>query len=208
MKLDFMPKRTLALIIFLIVATVGLVALSVYNKPPEPAPIVKKPVIPEYVQTIISLSNNITPVATKPGQFQTEAIISTGSNKVTAVQLELTYDPKALSNVTITPGTFIKEPTVLLKKVDPVLGRITLAMGVNMGESGVNGDGQIAIITFTPNVGYTTTQIGFMPTTGVSAEGVLKSVLKRATGAVITLEQPAATTSASPRISVPTNRGE
>jgi len=202
-----MPKRTLALIIFLIAATVGLVVLSVYNKPSVPPPPVKKAVIPAYVQTTISLSNTITPVAASPGQFQTEAIISTGSNKVTAAQLELTYDPKALSNVTITPGTFIKEPTVLLKKVDPTLGRITLAMGVGMGDSGVSGSGQIATITFTPTPGYKTTQINFLPTTGVSAEGVLKSVLKTTTDAVITFEQPA-TTSASPKIPVPTDRGE
>ena len=50
-----------------------------------------------------------------------------------------------------------------------------------------------------PNPGYTTTQINFLPTTGVSAEGVLKSVLKSTTGTVITFEHTA-TTSPTPSI--------
>jgi hypothetical protein len=192
-----MPKRTLALIIFLIAATVGLVTLSVYTKPVEKVttPITTS-TIPLYVQTTITLSDAITSASTFSGQFQTEATISTGTNKVTAVQLELSYDPKALSNVVITPGTFIKNPTVLLKKVDPKLGRISLAMGISLEGSGASGSGQIATITFTPNEGYKTTEIKFLPTTQVTAEETSKSVLKAATGATFIFEQPTTTTTA------------
>jgi hypothetical protein len=192
-----MPKRTLALIIFLIVVTVGLVMLSVYSKPAVETPPARitTTTTPLYVQTTIALSNELTPIVAKPGTFQTDATITTGENKVTVVQLELSYDPKAISNVTITPGTFFKNPTVLLNKVDPTLGRISLAMGVSMGESGASGSGQIATITFTPNAGFKTTEIKFLPTTQVADENFpSKSVLKTATGATYTFEQPTITT--------------
>jgi hypothetical protein len=206
-----MPKRTLALIIFLIVATVGLVALSVYNKPqaPEPTTIVKKPLIPAYAQTTFVLSDTITPDLTRPGQFKTEILIDTGTNKITATQLELSYDPKDISNVTITPGTFIKNPTVLLKKVDPTLGRISLAIGINMGESGISGVGQIATISFMPNAGIRTTKISFLPTTQAAAEGIAKDVIKSKSGATITIDQPtSAATNAAPLTTTSTSPGE
>jgi len=77
-----MPKRTLALIIFLVAATVGLVLLSVYNKPSGPSEeTVKTPAAPTYAQTTITLSTPIE--STASGMYETNVVVNTGSNKVT-----------------------------------------------------------------------------------------------------------------------------
>lgn len=185
-----MPKRTLTLIIFLVVATVGLVVLSVYNKPKESGETVKTPTAPTYAQTTITLSNPVE--SSTSGMYETNVEISTGSNKTTAVQLELSYNPKELLNVEITPGEFFTDPVVLLRKVDEVTGRISLAIGIEPVGEAVSGTGIVASISFELNSGITSSSINFIDKTQVSAESELKSVLKSATG--VTFNLPSQTT--------------
>jgi|SRR5665811_128802 len=195
-----MPKRTLALIIFLVVATIGLVLLSVYNKPSEPGEeTVKTPAAPTYAQTTITLSNPVESSAS--GMYQTDVNVSTGSNKVTAVQLELSYNPKELLNVEIVPGAFFTDPVILLKKVDEITGRISLAIGIQLGGTAVSGTGTVALISFKPNAGVTSSSINFINKTKVSAESELKSVLKSTTGTTFNLPSPTTTIEELPNAS-------
>lgn len=183
-----MPKRTLALIIFLVAATIGLVLLSVYNKPSGPGEVVKTPTTPTYAQTTITLSNPVE--SSKSGTYQSNVEVNTGSNKVTAVQLELSYNPDELLNVDIVSGTFFTDPVVLLKRVDEVTGRISLAIGIQPNGTAVNGTGTVASITFKPNTGVVSSSINFIDKTQVSAESELKSVLKSTTGVTFNVVLP------------------
>lgn len=181
-----MPKRTLALIIFLVVATVGLVLLSVYNKPSGPGEeTVRTPAAPIYAQTTITLSAPIESSAS--GMYETSVEVNTRSNKITAVQLEMSYNPQELSNVDIIPGAFFTDPVILLKKVDEVTGRISLAIGIQPGGTAVNGTGSVASVTFEPVSGISSSSINFIDKTQVSAESELKSVLKSTTGVTFNL---------------------
>lgn len=191
-KSPFMPKKTLALITILALVTVGLVGLAVYSNAPQ----------------ITKIPNITNPKATNPSLQTTLALssaveankeniqISTGTNKVTAVQLELSYDPKFLTNVDIAPGSFFNDPAVLLKKIDPETGTISLALGLGMGQKAISGTGTVAVLTFTPVAGQSgETAVNFLPKTQVTAQGYAQSVLKSITGSTISLTSASATLS-------------
>lgn len=190
-----MPKRTLGLIIVLITITGGLVLLSVSNLKPT------SPTVPSGKQTASYAKTTLTilPTPKSVGKNLYEVPVTIDSkNKVSAVQLELTFDPKALSNVDISTGTFFKSPTVLLKKVNTETGRITYAFGLGLGQDTVSGTGTVAVIRFSPNVGFKTTQINFLPRTQVAAIDQRRSVLSTSTSALINLEALSPVTSATP----------
>jgi hypothetical protein len=198
-----MPKRTLILILVLIIVTVGLVWLSVYTVPGQKTtPIAKTPTVLPFAKTTITLSSSPTATFTNPDVYVLDSMISTEDNKITAVQLELSYDPKALTKVDILPGTFFKDPVVLLKNIDEKNGRISYAIAIKMGQQAVGGTGTIAQIQFSPLPGsnLTTTSISFLPKTKVSAQGEAKTVLKSALGTTIDLLKltPTTTSTSSP----------
>ena len=105
--------------------------------------------------------------------------IDTGANKVTAVQIELLYDPEVLTHVTISPGRFFTHPLTLLNEMNSTTGRISQAVGINFQSEAVRGQGVVATINFQSKVtDPTTTTIAFLSKTLVTATGVSKSVLK------------------------------
>lgn len=133
-------------------------------------------------QTVLSFGE---PVATSFSSLATLSYsipvnIETGKNKVNAVQLELQYDPKVLTNVAVSPGAFFKNPVVLLSQIDVKTGRITYAFGIGLKDQGVMGKGVVVTLSFevksaTPQQ----TSILFLPKTLVTAEDTTKSVLKQ-----------------------------
>lgn len=167
-------NRTLILIIILLAAVVGLIALSL-NLQTAPAPTT----VPVSVaQTILYLTM---PVASTSGET-TNILINTGGNKVNAVQIELSYDPSAIGNVDIAAGSFLKNPSEFLKRIDTDNGRISYAIGVPLGQKGVQGSGVVATLSFTKLKTSGTTSIDFLPKSLVTAEGIAQSVLRLATG--------------------------
>ncbi len=104
--------------------------------------------------------------------------ITTGSNKVTAVQLELQYDPKILTDVSVAPGAFFKNPVILLNQIDSKTGRISYAFGISPAEQGVVGQDIVAVLNFKTLTAPEPTVILFLPKTLVTAEGTNESVLK------------------------------
>lgn len=182
-----MPRKTLILIIALIVLAVCLVGLSIYITPQEKKPVQEAPkTVADYAQTEIVISSSATPVSTGSG-YQTNVAVSSGENRVTAIQLELTYNPDLVSDVTIEPGPFLTDPVVLLNRVNEDTGRISLALGMSPGQEPTQGEGVAAVIKFTPLAQEGTTAINFLPTTQVTAVGQNKSVLKSTQGATIDL---------------------
>jgi hypothetical protein len=183
----WMPRKTLVLIVFLAIVTTGLLILALIPVKTTP----KSTVIITDAQTDLSFS---APIISSGSARWSNVEIATGKNKVTAVQLELTFDPKALTNVDIAPGTFFTNPAILLKKIDRVNGRITYAFGIGLGQKAVTGQGTLAVVTFIPVAGKTdSTSINFLPKTEVAAQGQNMSVLKKSSGTTISLISPTQT---------------
>lgn len=197
-----MPKQTIAFVSFLIVATIVLLGLAVYTQKPLPTPVTKPSgvVFPSYAHTTLMFSE---PVNANFGNYTTSVNIDSGQNKVTAVQLEISYDPKVLTNVDIKPGPFIQNPIVLLKKVDQANGRISLALGIPLGQKGIAGTGTVAVISFNQTAtAKGSTVINFLPKTAVTAQGIAQSVLKTSTGKLFYLNQ---NVTPSPAVNLPTS---
>ncbi|HSX40037.1 MAG TPA: cohesin domain-containing protein [Candidatus Saccharimonadales bacterium] len=130
----------------------------------------------------VKLTLSSAPSQLPDGSYALAAYLDAGKNLITIAQLELTFDPKVLSNVSIQPGPFFTNPNVLLKKVDETKGTVSFIVGIKPGEHGQSGSGKIAILTFhikQPGV-YTT--INFSDKSIVSAQGFSKSVLKFSQG--------------------------
>jgi hypothetical protein len=190
-----MPKKTLALITGLVLVTVILFVVALragqqQNAPstPEPTQSAQAPEPSTPAHTVLSVGPN--PLTVAPGQQgRAEVMIDTSDNDVTAVQLELGYDPNILTNVKVTPGTLITNPAILIDKNDPAAGRYTYAFGITPNGTPVKGTGVVATVTFTvrANAVGKDTQLGLLPTTLVTARGVANSVLKSGTGTVITV---------------------
>jgi hypothetical protein len=190
-----MPRKTLALISGLVLVTVILfiVALRAGQQPAAPstptnttAQTAPQPTTPAH--TVLSVGPN--PLTVAPGtQGSAQVTIDASDNDVTAIQLEIGYDPTVLSNVKVTPGTLIQNPAVLIDKNDPQTGRYTYAFGITPNGTPIKGAGTAATITFTVKAGAVAkqTQLGLLPTSLVTARGVANSVMKSATGTVVTV---------------------
>jgi hypothetical protein len=187
-----MPRKTLALISVLVIVTVILfiVALRTGEKTTQPnsqAVGQISPVPTSVAHSVLSLSPN--PVLVQSGQpGQVDVVINTSDNAVTAIQLEIAYDPNIISNVKVTSGSLFSNAVTLIDKNRIQEGRYTYALGISPSSSTINGQGNVATISFvTKNVTATQSQLALLPTTLVTARGVASSVLKSATGTLITV---------------------
>lgn len=124
--------------------------------------------------------------------------INTGGSKITAVQIELTYDPNSLSNPTLTPGTIL--PVELVKP--KIAGdKIIVTLGVNPDSGGYSGEGVLATLKFRSKNGASSS-ISFTQNTLVAAIGSSGNALKASTGGTtqIPTTPPANTASPTPFI--------
>lgn len=194
-----MSKRTIALIAILAVLASVLVVLALSPKQQPSARTTATPtgstVSPtEYPkESVLTLSPN--PVVLQLGTAVPSTVnveLATGSNDATAVQLEITYDPKMISVSDITPGTFFDNPLELIKDIKQQDGRITYALGIQPTANGKKGTGTVAKLSVTPLAGATgQTMITLLPKTLVTASGVPTSVLKDAVGTSVVFTQAA-----------------
>jgi len=157
--------------------------MALYNPNAKPAAI---PITPtpkeEIAQTVLSFGNPIVATSSSVStlNYSLPINITTGKNKVTAVQLELQYDPKVLRNVAVIPDVFFSNPEVLLNQIDIKTGRITYALGSSLQDQAVMGEGVVATLNFEAEIGTPKeTLILFLPKTLVTAEGVNQPVLKQ-----------------------------
>lgn len=168
-----------------------LLAFALTQKKAPPSSVVQTPQVQvPYAHTTLELSNYPVSLATSSGSpvYLLDVNINTEIDKVTAVQLELSFDPKAITIVDINPGPFFKNPAQLLKRINPKDGSISYALGIKPGENGITGKGVVAKISYT-EIGQkgNYTHINFLPKTLVSGEGTDKSVLKKSIGALLPL---------------------
>jgi hypothetical protein len=190
-----MSKKTLALIIGLVVLTAALFAVALNARQPqnpqqdEVATETEEDVTssPSLADATLSLDPN--PLEAVSGVNRVQVQIDTGANEVTAVQLEVGYDPDVLSNVTITQGSFFPNGSQLLNRNDARTGRYSYAVGITPGQDAQSGTGTVATISFTPRPGATVseTTLELLPKSLVTAPGITESVLKEAMSTTITL---------------------
>jgi len=155
------------------------------QQPVPGAPVAQQPA--SVAHSVLSLSPN--PITVAPGQQGSlDVTINTSDNDVTAVQLEIAYDPNVVGNVKVTPGPLFPNPVVLINQNDAKAGRFTYAYGITPRNQPIKGTGSVATITFTAKgaVGKQS-QLALLPTTLVTARGVANSVLKEATGTMVTI---------------------
>ena len=141
--------------------------------------------------TVVSVSPDkpLSVLSIQPAESTTNAsgtktynvFIDTDKNLVTTAHLELSYDPKVLTDVSIVPGPFFKDPLESAKSIDSKNGKITYTIGVKPSVDGIKGTDVIAQLMFKiqPTEG-SSTSIDFLPTTSVSAQNVTASVLRAA----------------------------
>lgn len=187
-----MPRKTLVLISALVLVTVVLfiIALRSSNQPstqqPTPSQVMQQAVPTSVAHSVLTLSPN--PVIVAPGQQGSVNVnIDTADNNVTAVQLEIAYDPNVVSNVQVAPGPLFSNPVVLINKNSVQNGRMTYAFGIAPNQQTVQGTGVVAMVTFTAKssaVGKQS-QLALLPTTLVTARGIASSVLKSSSGTII-----------------------
>lgn len=135
-------------------------------------------------QTTLAFSPNPQTIASQSGSIN--IVIDTGTNAVTAVQLELSYDPAVIQSIDIAPGTFFPDAIVFLKNINTTTGKISYVLAISPTGKAKMGNGAVATINFTTNpAGGGQTQITFTQKTLVTAEGVQTSVLKTSTPGTI-----------------------
>lgn len=172
-------NKTPLLIILLTVLTGFLVIIAIAPKRPSitPPPGQEQEIVTP-AETVLGMESTSLPTAAT----QTVNVVAdSGTNKVTGVQLELSFDPTLISSVKVGPGTFISDPVELLNKVDLETGRITYVVGVPIGSSGMQGKGVVATISYT-EIGAKgkLSEIKFLPKTLVAIEGFSATALKEA----------------------------
>ena len=188
-----MSKKTLALIVSLVILTAALliIALRTNNQQPQtPGEETAQATPTPPAESVLTITPDVIDLsAGATGQQTVNVAIDTGTNQVTAVQLELGYDPSVIRNVTVTPGTFFTSPTVLINNNDTEEGRVSYALGIAPTQDPRSGSGTVATISFTveANATDTETEITLLPRSLVTARGVGPSVLKSASGVQVIL---------------------
>ncbi len=111
--------------------------------------------------------------------------IRTGANTVSAAELIIRYNPKLLTNVTIEPGAFFSNPTILAQSVDADTGKALLTIG---SLSPRRGEGVIAVFRATTTATLSSTMtLTFDPATQVAALGENTNVVKSTTNRTISI---------------------
>lgn len=187
-----MSKRTLGLILVLIIVSAALVFFALNSqKSQAPKQVVKipSPTPTPIAQTLITLLPN--PLIISSSSATIDVHVDSKENNLIVVQLELGFDPKMISVTDITPSTFFKTPLVLYKKIDAQKGNVMYAIAVPPGVPPVKGKGTVATINFTSymTIGQQT-QITPLPKSLAAAEGVKPSVLKQISGTTIVFPKP------------------
>lgn len=207
-EVKHMPRKTLALISGLVLVTVVLFAVALKasktanNPTPTPSPMNEQ--TNTQVSPTISMAHSVLTLSPNPinvlpgGQGQVSVNIDTSDNSVTAVQLELAYDPNSITNVKVTAGSLFQNPVVLIDKNNAQTGRYTYAFGITPNHPTIQGTGTVATVSFTAKSSNGTSQLALLPTSLVTARGITTSVLKSATGTIVSIGSSTQSTQTRP----------
>jgi hypothetical protein len=176
-------NKTWLLVAGLVALTVVLLVVSLTTNTFQNRPESTKKVQMNLAHTSLAISEEIRN-STASGTYEVDVNIDTSKNEVITTQLELSYNPKEITNIDIRPGSFFKNPTVAFKRIDASNGRVTYALANKSNEKPVKGKGVIAVITFRKIVSGET-YINFLPQTQVGAPGISESVLRESASGLI-----------------------
>ena len=193
-----MPRKTLILILILAGVTGILIFLALKSQTgrqpvstQNPAPTL--PTVAKTARVLFNPQNvDLTTSAATPTS-SVDILVDSGGADISGVQLELQYDPKALTSVKITPtidstSFFGSSANVLFNDVKNDTGRISYAIAISAGQAGKTGVGKIATLTFSKAFGApVSTQVTFLDKTLVTILGANESALKETVPLNITL---------------------
>ena len=186
-----MSRKTLALISGLVLITVVLFVIALRSNQQAPQTSVNPSQQAQQPSPTVSVAHSVLNLSPNPvnvsagGTGKVDVNIDTSDNSVTAVQLEIAYDPKVVSNVQVVPGPLFQNAVVLINKDTPATGRFTYAFGRTPAQTPVLGTGVVATITFRAAASSQPSQLTLLPTSLVTARGVATSVLKSSSGTEI-----------------------
>lgn len=131
--------------------------------------------------------------------IQTDIMINSGNSDVSEIQIELKYNPGALTfvNVTVPDQMFLgnrENFSIVFNEVDPILGRISLAVKTKPSGLPKKGVGTVASLSFLPK-STSTGMISFTPASSVTSPHSLTSILNKTYNTTFTYK-PISTTSA------------
>lgn len=193
-----MPRKTLILILILAAVTGILIFLAITSQTSKqpittqaPAPTIKSA---EKTAKVLFNPQNIDLSTTAASPTSSvDILVDSGGADISGVQVELQYDPKALTNVIITPAVdetsfFGNSGSILFNDVKRDTGRISYAVAISAGQAGKKGVGKIATLTFSKAFGGpVSTQVTFLDKTLVTVLGANESALKETVPLNITL---------------------
>lgn len=185
-----MSKKTIGLIVVLFLVTVILfaVALTTTTKSQtQQTATIPTPTPTPYAQSMLNFSPNVISLPLNKITKQTvNVLLNTGANHISGVQLELSFDPKVLTNVSATPGAMFLNPQIVTNNVDTQDGRISFAYTLSTPAI-QNSAGIAAVLTFMPNPNaldaagkrITQTTISLLAKSEVTQQGITQSVLNQ-----------------------------
>lgn len=192
-----MSKKTIALIISLVILTTALLAIALTAEQPigtsqqftdSSKQQENIPTPTPAAQTIMSLSPSTVNATT--GLNEIDVVLDAGSNTISTAQIELAYDPKLIYNVKIIPGTYIKNAREYINQNDTTTGRFSYAIGVFLNQEVGKGKGVFAKISFNARPATLLTketELTLLSKSAANQPGVSVSVLKETKGAKVIL---------------------
>lgn len=177
--------KKLLIVIFVVLIILSIIILFVFTRESKnnQASITPTPTINKNATSTLKLSPNPALVSTGSGTIQ--VVLTPNNNKVTAVQLEILFNPQVVNITEVNKGTLAQNPIVLLNNIDSQKGLITYALGIAPNQSPITQSGTIAEISFTLIDQDKQAVLSFAPTTQITAVGENGSVLKSSSGTEI-----------------------
>lgn len=184
-------KEKLPYIILVGIFIVGLI-LIFFGKPspqqPSASDTAKMKPTPTYIpynvpQTMLSIVSESETIdehdSKRNSNIPLVLFLSSKENKISSVQLEVSYDPKALKFVSIEGVSLLAGKHVFLRKIDEVNGRISFGAENTPGkrQAPIQGTEELAELVFKPLKTTGTTEVKMLPESVIKAEGITGSSL-------------------------------
>ena len=184
-----MPKKTSLLILILAIVTGILLFLAISQSRKQNTltgtPIPTKVPIVKTAKVFFSPQNLDLSQGSATSAPTVDLIVDTGGDEIAGVQVELQYDPKALTNVRLIPaageaGFFGPSAVILFNDVVAASGRASYAVAISTGQPSRKGVGKIATLSFQKAFGtnINVTAVAFLDKTLVTKLNTEESVLK------------------------------
>jgi len=188
-----MSKTTL-LLLFILILFLGCLLFVVYE--PKKNLIITSLTSPSITQTSAGATLSLTTTTQTLHREQTvqlEIHLHNATPHPYLTQIELAYDPQMVTVTAITPGPFFTHPTIALKKIDSITGRITYALRCTDNETDCSNAASSTLATITisinPYAVKNTTTFSFLQKT-VIRTNTNTDILKTTNGLQLTLNQP------------------